>query len=105
MTMQFKSMKKDMRTNDKLDLLSQVTAALLDEVRSLKPHQAVDVKRGVDFQEEMVRFEKYLLERALEQTGGHQMRAAQLLNLKYTTFHEKLKRFHISLRPGKFEQR
>jgi transcriptional regulator with GAF, ATPase, and Fis domain len=105
MTTQFKIMKKATGTNDKIDFLREITAALLDEVKALKPLKTVDIKRGINFNEEVTRFEIYLIERALEQTGGHQMRAARLLNLKYTTFHEKLKRFQISLRPGEMNGR
>jgi DNA-binding NtrC family response regulator len=98
MTMQFKLMEKSSMGPDKIDVLRDVAAALLDEVKALKPLKTVDVGRGINFNEEVTRFEVYLIESALERTGGHQMRAAQLLNLKYTTFHEKLKRFHIAPR-------
>lgn len=104
MTSQFKIMEKSTGVNDKIDGLQEVAAALLAEVKALKPANAVDVRRGINFNEEIARFEIYLIKRALEQTGGHQRRAAQLLNLKYTTFHEKIKRLHISLRDGLDQQ-
>ena len=100
MTSQFKIMEKGIGMNDKIDSLQEVAAALLNEVKALQPANAVDVRRGINFNDEIARFEIYLIKRALEQTGGHQRRAAQLLNLKYTTFHEKIKRLQISLRDG-----
>ena len=44
----------------------------------------------------MRRFETQLIARALEQTGGHQGRAARLLNLKLTTLNSIIKRYNIS---------
>jgi DNA-binding NtrC family response regulator len=45
----------------------------------------IDIARGVNFYEEVKRFEIDLILRALEQTGGHQSRAARLLGLNATT--------------------
>ena len=42
----------------------------------------IDISRGVNFYEEVKRFEIDLIQRALDQTGGHQSRAARLLGLK-----------------------
>lgn len=41
-------------------------------------------------------FERDLLLRALEQSGGNKMQAAKLLNMKRTTFVEKLKRLQVA---------
>src|SRR5260221_11923511 len=46
---------------------------------------AIDVGRGVNFYDEVRRFEIDLIRRALDQTGGHQSRAARLLGIKPTT--------------------
>lgn len=80
---------------DKIDFLREATAALLAEVKTLQPLKTLDVKEGIDFDEEVKRFEIFLIERALEQTGGSQLRAAQLLNIKHTTLNAKIKRYHI----------
>jgi transcriptional regulator with GAF, ATPase, and Fis domain len=74
-----------------------MTATLLDEVRALAPLKIIDVQDGINFEEEVMRFEVYLIERALEQTGGSQLRAARLLNIKNSTLNSKIKRLHISL--------
>jgi transcriptional regulator with GAF, ATPase, and Fis domain len=38
-----------------------------------------------------------LIDRALEQTGGNQLRAARILKLKHTTLNAKIKRLGIEL--------
>jgi len=50
---------------------------------------------GVSFNEMVEDFEKDLLLKALEKTGGVKNRAAKLLDLNRTTFVEKLKRYNI----------
>jgi DNA-binding NtrC family response regulator len=57
-----------------------------------------DVSKGVDFYEEVKRFEIDLLKRALEQTSGHQSRAARLLGLNATTLNSKIKSYNIILK-------
>jgi len=49
--------------------------------------------------EEVRRFEIDLIRRALEQTGGHQSRAARLLGMNATTLNSKIKTYNINLRP------
>jgi len=83
--------------NERIDFLREVTAALLDEVKTLKPLKSVVVGDGIDLDREVKEFEIYLIERALEQTGGRQLQAARLLNIKNTTLNAKIKRFEISL--------
>jgi DNA-binding NtrC family response regulator len=58
----------------------------------------VDVRRGIDFYDEVRRFEVDLIRRALEQTGGHQSRAARLLGMNATTLNSKIKTYNIQLR-------
>ena len=58
-----------------------------------------DIARGVNFYEEVRRFEVDLIRRALEQTGGHQSRAARLLGMNATTLNSKIKTYNINLRP------
>ncbi len=59
----------------------------------------IDIARGVNFYDEVKRFEMDLIRRALEQTGGHQSRAARLLGLNATTLNSKIKGYHIQVRP------
>jgi DNA-binding NtrC family response regulator len=58
-----------------------------------------DLGRGINFYEQVRRFEIDLIRRALEQTGGHQSRAARLLGMNATTLNSKIKTYGISLRP------
>ncbi|HYN84930.1 MAG TPA: sigma-54 dependent transcriptional regulator [Pyrinomonadaceae bacterium] len=59
---------------------------------------AVDVSAGVNFYDEVRRFEIDLIRRALDQTGGHQSRAARLLGMNATTLNSKIKTYNIQLR-------
>jgi DNA-binding NtrC family response regulator len=58
-----------------------------------------DIGRGINFYEEVRRFEIDLIRRALDQTGGHQSRAARLLGMNATTLNSKIKTYNINLRP------
>jgi DNA-binding NtrC family response regulator len=58
-----------------------------------------DLSRGVNFYDEVRRFETDLIRRALEQTSGHQSRAARLLGLNATTLNSKIKTYNILVRP------
>src|SRR2546421_4613682 len=66
---------------------------------SSSPNAAtIDVAHGIDFYDEVRRFEIDLIRRALEQTGGHQSRAARLLGMNATTLNSKIKTYNIQLR-------
>lgn len=51
-----------------------------------------DLDQGINFQEQIHLFERTLLTKALEKTGGVQKKAAAILGLKTTTLSEMLKR-------------
>jgi DNA-binding NtrC family response regulator len=55
----------------------------------------VELARGVNFYDEVRRFEIDLIRRALDQTAGHQSRAARLLGLNATTLNSKIKSYNI----------
>ncbi len=55
----------------------------------------IDIARGVNFYDEVRRFEIDLIRRALDQTNGHQSRAARLLGLNATTLNSKIKAYNI----------
>jgi DNA-binding NtrC family response regulator len=61
---------------------------------------SIDIGRGVNFYDEVKRFEIDLIRRALDQTGGHQSRAARLLGLNATTLNSKIKTYNIHTRTG-----
>jgi transcriptional regulator with GAF, ATPase, and Fis domain len=58
----------------------------------------IDITRGVNFYDEVRKFETDLIRRALDQTGGHQSRAARLLGLNATTLNSKIKTYNIALK-------
>jgi DNA-binding NtrC family response regulator len=79
----------------KIKTLKELTLALLQEVESLKGNGSFDSKPSVNFSEEVRRFETDLIRWALMHTGGHQRRAARMLNIKVTTLNAKIKRYGI----------
>jgi transcriptional regulator with GAF, ATPase, and Fis domain len=89
--------KKPKEMSERIDILREVTAALLAEVKSLTPLKTIKLETGINFDDEVKKFEIYLIESALEKTGGSQKRAAHLLKLKHTTLNAKIKRYEIRL--------
>src|ERR1044072_975578 len=85
----------------RLDLLKEISVApspaveLLAESRRATPAPEFDMGRGIDFYDEVSRFESNLIRRALEQTGGNQKRAADLLGIKKTTINAMIRRYGI----------
>jgi DNA-binding NtrC family response regulator len=65
---------------------------------SIGASASIDVGRGVNFYDEVRRFEIDLIRRALDQTSGHQSRAARLLGMNPTTLNSKIKTYNINLR-------
>lgn len=55
----------------------------------------IDIAQGIAFYDEVKKFEIDLIYRALEQTAGHQSRAARLLGLNATTLNSKIKNYNI----------
>ena len=58
----------------------------------------IDISRGVNFYDEVRRFEIDLIRRAVDQTAGHKSRAARLLGLNATTLNSKIKSYNIQAR-------
>jgi len=82
---------------NKTNTLKQLALKLLIEAQSLNEVPALDVRNGVDFYEEVKRFEVDLIQRALSFTRGNQVRAARLLNMKVTTLNSKIKHYGINI--------
>jgi DNA-binding NtrC family response regulator len=59
---------------------------------------SLEIGRGINFYDEVRRFEIDLIRRALDQTGGHQSRAARLLGMNATTLNSKIKTYNIDPR-------
>ncbi|HYG10550.1 MAG TPA: helix-turn-helix domain-containing protein [Pyrinomonadaceae bacterium] len=82
---------------EQIEMLQKAALSLLKEVQTLSSLEAADIVRGIRFYDEVERFERELIMRALELTGGHQVRASRLLGLKVTTLNSKVKRYRIPL--------
>jgi DNA-binding NtrC family response regulator len=76
--------------------LKDLVFRLLCEVQSIAEGNTLTFDGGLDFYDEVSRFEIDLISRALLHTGGHQVRAAKLLNLKVTTLNSKIKHYNIN---------
>ena len=75
-----------------------------DHVRSSKRFQMpqfVVPPEGISYRDAEVAFQRGLIESALEQAGGVQKRAAELLHIKPTTLNEMIKRHDIRPRRKK----
>ena len=81
----------------KTKTLKQLALKLLLEAQSLNEVPAPDVRNGIDFYEEVKRFEVDLIQRALSFTHGNQVRAARLLKMKVTTLNSKIKHYAINI--------
>ena len=84
-------------SRNNIGTLRELVMRLLCEVQSINEVNTLNIENGFDFYAEVSRFEIELINRALLQTGGHQVRAAKLLNLKVTTLNSKIKHYNISL--------
>jgi DNA-binding NtrC family response regulator len=82
---------------DQLRTLKELTLQLLREVQCIGEVRPFSFEDGLDFYNEVSRFEIDLIERALFLTAGHQGRAARLLNLRATTLNSKIKHYGIDL--------
>ena len=84
-------------SQNSVNTLRELVLRLLCEVQNINEVNTLSIENGFDFYDEVSRFEIDLIKRALLQTGGHQVHAAKLLNLKVTTLNSKIKHYNISL--------
>ena len=95
------------RPRDRVQRIVDLADALLLEAETLARDKAfteeatklkrLDIQAGIDFYDEVQRFETHLIRMALAETGGNQARAAKLLGIKATTLNSKIKLFGIDL--------
>ena len=86
----------------KSEVLRTVAYTLLRQVYGVSEPQKVDVRRGINFYDEVRRFEVNLIKQALFYANGKQTAAASLLKLNATTLHSKIKFYGIEI-PTIFE--
>ena len=87
-------------SSPRIKVLKDLTLALLREVESLRGAQPQKGRDRICLSEEVRRFETEMIRWALLRTGGHQRRAARLLDIKVTTLHAKIKRYGIETGAG-----
>ena len=80
----------------RLMTLKDLAHAFLEELGAVGEHDPAGVERGIDFYDEVRRFEIELIQSALRHTSGVQTEAATLLGLKPTTLHAKLKQYQLA---------
>jgi DNA-binding NtrC family response regulator len=92
--------------SERLSKIRNLASSLLDEAETLDHENALaeasatvdnlNLNSGLDFFDEVRRFEVRLISRALEVTGGNQARAAKLLGLGTTTLNYKIKTYELA---------
>ena len=95
----------DRQERNRVQRLADLARTLLREAETLASDKAfteesnklrtMTVSEGIDFYEEVVRFETNLIKLALERTGRNQAAAARLLHIKPTTLNFKIKLYGI----------
>jgi transcriptional regulator with GAF, ATPase, and Fis domain len=83
--------KIDRLKNSMLHLLTELEV----EIETRNGSAELDLRRGIDLQREIERYEISLIRRALKLTGGNQAKAALLLGVKHTTLNSKVKRYGL----------
>jgi len=96
----------DSELERRVQQLNLLAKALASEIEDMQRELSDDRGRerqidfdndGIDFYNEVERYEIELIKSALAKCGGNQSRAARLLHLKSTTLHAKMK--HYGLNP------
>jgi len=92
-------------SGDRIQRLRRIADTLLRETETLARDKAftdesnrlrsLSVSEGIDFYREVERLETGLIKLALDQTNGHQARAAKLLHINPTTLNSKIKLYGI----------
>lgn len=88
----------------RIEQLVMLAKALATEIETLRTElskdnnhrRRIDADHGIDFYDEVERYEIELINDALKQSGGNQARAAKLLHLKSTTLNAKMKHYGLN---------
>jgi DNA-binding NtrC family response regulator len=91
-----------------VDSLYRRAAALSDELENLKwiglPVESLSDESGMDFYQEVRRFEIFMIMKALKRTHGSQKRAAAFLRMNLNTLNTKIKTYQIDWRRPEIKQ-
>jgi len=89
----------------RIQQLNLLAKALASEIEALQAELSTDHGRdphidfdngGIDFYDEVERYEIELIKTALDKCGGNQARAARLLRMKSTTLNAKMKHYGLN---------
>jgi DNA-binding NtrC family response regulator len=80
---------------NKVQSLLSLAIHVVAEVEALEQVRMIDLHEGIDLQGEIRQYEKTIIRRTLQLTGGNQKKAATLLGILPTTLNEKIKRYRI----------
>lgn len=84
---------------EKVEELARKADALAQEIASLRwtglAVETLSIGDGLDFYDEVRRFEITLILQALKVTGGSQKKSAALLKMNHTTLNTKIKSYRI----------
>ena len=97
MATQIRNGNDDQEFSYKIEALRMTVKSLLHEAAARTQPLDIDPERGIDFYENVARFEAQLIGLALEMSGGRQNKAARLLRMGTTTLNSKIKRLDIKL--------
>ena len=81
--------------NDRLESLKSLTKSMMSELALLTEHSTFTGQSKINLSAEVQRFELGLIRWALIRTEWRQRRAADILGIKPTTLHEKMKRYGL----------
>src|SRR3954469_20053102 len=85
------------------DLIAALTAAV-EATETIASRDVTFVGNGIDFFEEVNRFEAQMITQALRLARGSQVKAARLLGLNPTTLNSKIKTLNISWKLDEVQQ-
>lgn len=81
----------------KIEVMKDIARALELDAGNCAGIFDLDDGHGVDFYEEVTKFEVELIKRALAHANGNQRAAARLLGLKTTTLYTKIKSYKLDV--------
>ena len=82
---------------ERIGRLKLMARKLLTELEVIDASGVSTTRGKIDFYEEVKRFETELIVQALTHSGGHQLRAAELLNMNPSTLNAKIKQYNIEV--------
>lgn len=86
---------------ESINFINAMLHTLLQAKEALSAYRPPQVQQGIDFYDEVIKFEISLIEQALKHSEGSQYKAASLLRLKPSTLNSKIKNLKINWKASK----